>query len=111
MAEVSAQADAAVQKATNTMSANLAQVDADLEIARQQYKKRIADATSKRTAMIAEAQGQVSALVAQATAEIDRQRARALQVQRKLDAEVIQPAEAERKAARDARYAARKARK
>jgi flotillin len=101
IAEASAQADAAAQKASNQMGAEVARIDADLEIQRQQYKKRIADATSKRTAMIAEAQGQVSALVAQATAEIDRQRARALQVQRKLDAEVIQPAEAERKAAEE----------
>jgi flotillin len=101
IAEASAQADAAAQKASNQMGAEVARIDADLEIQRQQYKKRIADAQSKRTAMIAEAQGQVSALVAQATAEIDRQRARALQVQRKLDAEVIQPAEAERKAAEE----------
>jgi flotillin len=99
VAEVSAQADAAVQKATNTMSANLAQVDADLEIARQQFKKRIADAQTKREAVIQEAVGQVRAEIAQVTAEIERQRARLLQVQRKLDAEVVQPAEAERSAA------------
>jgi flotillin len=100
-AEVSAQADAAVQKATNIMSANLAQVDADLEIARQQYKKRILDATTKRAAMIAESEGQVFAQIAQAKAEIQRQGARALQIERQLDAEVVQPAEAERKAAEE----------
>jgi flotillin len=99
VAEVSAQADAAVQKAANTMNASLAQVDADLEIARQQYKKRVVDAQTKRDAMIQEAMGQVRSQIAQATAEIERQRARLIQVQRKLDAEVIQPAEAERQAA------------
>jgi flotillin len=98
-AEVSAQADAAVQKATNTSSASLAQVDADLEIARQQYKKRILDAQTKRDAMIQEAMGQVKSQIALVTAEIERQRARVIQVQRQLDAEVIQPAEAERQAA------------
>jgi flotillin len=101
IAEAKAQADAAVQKATNTSSAETAKIDADLEIARQQYKKRIADATTKRAAMIAEAEGQVFAEIAQVKAEIQRQGARALQVQRQLDADVVQPAEAERKAAEE----------
>ena len=101
IAEARLQADAAVQKATNTMNAEIARIDADLEISRQQYKKRIADATSKRAAMIAEAQGQVAALLAQVKAEIERQGARVLQVQRQLDAEVVQPAEADRKAAEE----------
>ncbi|HEX4516100.1 MAG TPA: SPFH domain-containing protein [Polyangiaceae bacterium] len=101
IAEASAQADTAVQKATNTMSAEIAKIDADLEIARQQYAKRIMDARTKRTAMIAESQGQVSAEVQKTRAEIERQKARVLQVQRKLDAEVVQPAEAQRKAAEE----------
>jgi len=101
IAEASAQADTAVQKATNTMSAELAKIDADLEIARQQYAKRIADARTKHTAMIAESQGQVFAEISKTRAEIERQKARVLQIQRKLDAEVIQPAEAQRKAAEE----------
>ncbi len=101
IAESNAQADAAVQKASNAMSSEVARIDADLEISRQQYKKRIADATSKRVAMIAEAEGEVFATIAQVKAEIERQGARALQVQRQLDAEVVQPAEADRKAAEE----------
>jgi len=101
IAEASAQADTAVQKATNLMSAEIAKIDADLEIARQQYAKRIADARTKRTAMIAESQGQVFAEIAKVRAEIERQKARVLQIQRKLDAEVVQPAEAQRKAAEE----------
>jgi flotillin len=101
IAEVGLQADAAVQKATNTMNANLAQVDSELEIARQQYKKRVLDAQTKREALIQEAVGQVRSQIAQVTAEIERQRARVLQVRRKLDAEVVQPAEAERAAAEE----------
>jgi flotillin len=101
IAEASLQADAAVQKATNTMSAEVARISADFEISRQQYKKRILDATSKREAMIAEAQGQVLSLISQVRAEIERQGARVLQVQRQLDAEVVQPAEADRKAAEE----------
>ena len=101
IAEAQAQADTAVQKATNLMNAELAKIDADLEIARQQYAKRIADARTKRTAMIAESQGQVSAEIQKVRAEIEQQKARVLQVQRKLDAEVVQPAEAQRKASEE----------
>jgi flotillin len=101
IAEAQAQADAAVQKASNTMSAEVAKIDADLEIARQQYRKRIADATTKRAAMIAESEGQVLAEIAQTKAEVARQGARVLQVKRQLDADVVQPAEAARKAAEE----------
>ena len=48
--------------------------------------------------MIAESEGQVLAQIAQVTAEIERQKARALQVKRQLDADVVQPAEADRRA-------------
>src|SRR5262249_34017022 len=101
IAEANAQADAAVQKATNTMNAETSRIDADLQIARQQFKKRIADATTKRATMIAEAQGQVAARTAQVPAEIERQKGRVRQVQRKLEAAVVQPAEAECKAAEE----------
>jgi flotillin len=100
-AEADAQADAAARKAETQMRGELARIDADLEIQRQQYAKRITDARSKREAVIAEAEGQVLAQIAQVRAEIERQRARVLQVQRKLDAEVIQPADAERRAAEE----------
>src|SRR4030095_14307431 len=46
--------------------------------------------------------GQVQALIAQATAEIERQKARVLQVRRQLDADVVQPAEADRQAREEA---------
>jgi flotillin len=48
--------------------------------------------------MIAESQGQVVAQIAQVKAEIERQKARALQVKRQLEADVIQVAEADRRA-------------
>lgn len=98
IAEAKATADAAVQQATNWSSAELAKVDADLAIARQETDKRIADARTRREAMIAESQGQVFAQIAQVTAEIERQKARALQVKRQLDADVVQVAEADRRA-------------
>jgi flotillin len=96
IAEVTAQADAAVQKAQNWCAAEVARYDADLAIARQEMNKRILDAQTKREAMIAQARGEVTAKLAQVRAEIDRQKARAVQVQRKLEADVVQPADAAR---------------
>ena len=98
IAEANAQADAAEQQWKNWSASETAKIDADLMIARQEIQKRVVDAQTKRAAMIAEAQGQVTAQIAQIRAEIERQKARAPQVKRQLDADVVQPAEAERRA-------------
>ncbi len=98
IAEANAQADATVQQVQNWAAAETAKLGADLAIAQQEMQKRILDAQTRREAMIAESQGQVYAQVAQIAAEIERQKARALQVKRQLDADVVQPAEAERRA-------------
>ena len=98
IAEAKAKADAEVQQATNWCASEIAKVDADLAIAQQETQKRVVDAQTRRAAMIAESEGQVAAQVAQVTAEIERQKARALQVKRKLDADVVQVAEASRRA-------------
>jgi flotillin len=98
VAEAQARADASVQQAQNWGASEIAKVDADLAIARQETQKRIVDAQTRREAMIAESRGQVAALIAQVTAEIERQKARILQVQRQLEADVVQSAEADRRA-------------
>ena len=98
VAEAKATADAAVQQAMNWQKSEVAKVDADFAIAGQENNKRIVDAKTRRAAMIAESQGQVAAQVAQVTAEIERQKVRALQVERQLDADVVQVAEADRRA-------------
>ena len=98
IAEAKAKADAEVQQATNWCASEIAKVEADLAIAQQETQKRVVDAQTRRAAMIAESEGQVAAQVAQVTAEIERQKARALQVKRKLDADVVQVAEASRRA-------------
>jgi flotillin len=95
--EARTQAEAAEQKSDNWARSEVAKIDADLSIARAETDKRIKDALSRREAMIFEARGQVLAQVAQAKAEISRQTARALQVERQLVADVIQPADAERR--------------
>ena len=98
IAEANAKSDAEVQQATNWCASEIAKVEADLAIAQQETQKRVVDAQTRRAAMIAESEGQVAAQVAQVTAEIERQKARALQVKRKLDADVVQVAEASRRA-------------
>ncbi len=102
IAEANAQADAAEQQWKNWAASETAKIDADLAIARQEVKKRVVDAQTRRAALIAEAQGEVTAQLAQIRAEIDRQKARAPQVKRQLDADVVQPAEAERRAREEA---------
>lgn len=100
--EAKMQAEAAEQKADNWARSETAKLDADLAIARQETDKRVKAALTQREAMIQEARGAVLAQVAQVKAEINRQKARALQVERQLDADVIQPNDAERRKAEEA---------
>jgi flotillin len=100
-AEAEARADAAVQQAANWSKSEIAKIEADLQIARQETQKRIADAKSRREALIREERGGVAAVVAQTRAEIERQKARALQEKRRLEADVVQPALAQQRAAEE----------
>jgi flotillin len=100
-AETEARADASVQQASNWSKSEIAKIEADLQIARQETQKRIADAKSRREALIGEERGTVAAIVAQTRAEIERQKARALQEKRRLDADVVQPALAQQRAAEE----------
>lgn len=102
IAEARMQAEAAEQKADNWAQSEVAKLDADLAIARQETDKRVKGALSRREAMIQEAQGQVLAQMAQVKAEIERQTARALQVERRLDADVLQPCDAQRRSLEEA---------
>jgi len=107
MAEASAQADAGEQKWHNKMQSELSQIDAQIAVARKENDRRIADATTRREAMIAEQRATVQAAIAQAKAELQLQTARIEQVRLKLQAEILQPAEAQRrKAEEDAKGAA-----
>jgi len=100
--EANMQCEAAEQKADNLAKSETAKIDADLAIARQETDKRIKDAQSRREAMIQESRGQVLAQIAQVKAEITRQKARALQVERQLQADVIQPNDADRRSMEEA---------
>jgi len=99
VAEADAQASAAEVKWRNAMQGQLAQIETQIEIARRQNDKRIADARTKREALIAEQQAAVQAAIAQAQAEMEMQTARIEQTRLRLQADVIRPAEAAMKRA------------
>jgi flotillin len=99
IAEAQAQAQTAEQKWRNTMEAELGKLNAQIKVAYADNNRRITDAQTKRGAMIAEQQAEVQALIAQAQAEIQMQEARIEQVKLQLEADVIQPAEAQRQQA------------
>jgi flotillin len=101
IAEAEARAEAAEQKWRNTMNGEISKIDADIEIARKENERRVADASTRRDAMIAQQLGEVQGLVAQAKAEVDTQVARIEQVRLQLDADVLQPAEAARREAEE----------
>lgn len=99
IAEARAKAEAAEQKWRNTMEAEVSKLDAQMNVAAKENERRIVDARTKREAMIAEQQAEVQALIAQSQAEIGMQDARIEQVKLQLQADVIQPAEAQRQQA------------
>jgi flotillin len=91
IAEANAKANAAIQKADAWCASELAKIKANLAIARQEVERRIQDATTGREAKIAEAEGQVRAEIAKIEEDIKRQSERAKQVERQLEADVVQP--------------------
>jgi flotillin len=97
--EVRARATALVQKAQNTMNAEIAKIEADIQVARKENERRIVEARTKREAVIAEVRGQVQAQVAEAKAQLKAWEARVEQVRRRLEADVVVPADAQRQKA------------
>ena len=101
IAEAVSQAQAAEQRWTNTRNAELATLESQMQIAAKENERRVADAQSRRGAMIAQQQAEVFALIAQARGEVTLQEARIEQVRRQLQADIIQPAEAARRKAEE----------
>ncbi len=107
IAEARAQAQAAVQKADNWCQSEIAKIRANLAIAKKETERRIKDATTGREAKIAGVEGQIRAEIAKIEEDIKRQKERAKQVEKQLDADVVQPCAAEkRKMEEEARAAA-----
>ena len=82
--------------ATNFQNQEIAKVDAQIATARAEGQRRIAEAQTRKGALVAESKGQVQALLAKATAELAVQRARLAQVRFQLIADKIKPAEAKK---------------
>lgn len=99
IAEALTQSSAAEVKWRNYMQGEVSKLDAQMNIARKENERRIADATTRREAVIAEQIAEVQALTAQARAEIGMQEARIEQVRLRLQADIVQPAEARKNAA------------
>ena len=94
IAEAENHALAAENAAQNLMNQEIAKVDAEIATARAEGQRRIAEAQTRKGALIAESKGQVQALLAKATAELEVQRARLAQVRYQLIADKVRPAEA-----------------
>ncbi|MFB6372500.1 MAG: flotillin family protein [Bradymonadaceae bacterium] len=96
IAEAENRAEASIQDAENQLRKAQAKIEAQKEIARADAERRIVDAQTKAEAMVAEERSKIGAAVAKARANLDVQKARLEQVKRKLAADVIQPAQAEK---------------
>lgn len=80
--------------AENLMNQEIAKVEAEIATARAEGQRRIAEAQTRKGALVAESRGQVQALLAKANAEVDVQKARLAQVRYQLIADKVKPAEA-----------------
>lgn len=94
IAEAQAQAESIIQNSMDKKTTSLRKIEKDLAIAKIDAEKRVRDAQTKRTAMIAEVESLVMAELAKVQAEVAVQKERILQVQQQLQADVIAPAEA-----------------
>lgn len=99
IAEAVSRAESAIRSARNEQETKIAELEAQLQTLRADNSRRIADAQTRGAAMIAEARGEVAARLARAEAELEVQRARVEQVKRQLQADVLEPARAQRSAA------------
>ncbi|MBL0212527.1 MAG: flotillin family protein [Myxococcales bacterium] len=96
IAEADNHALSAENAAANFMNQEIAKVEAQITTARAEGQRRIAEAQTRKGALVAESKGQVQALLAKATAEVQVQRARLAQVRYQLIADKVKPAEAKK---------------
>lgn len=98
IAEANAQAQSAIRSAENLQATQLRRLDMDADVARAEAERRIADAQTRKGALVAERRSKVAAQVARAQADIPVQEARREQTRLQLDADVVRPAVAQRAA-------------
>jgi len=96
IAEAENHALSAENAAENFQNQEMSKVDAQISTTRADGARRIVEAQTRKSALIAESKGQVQALVAKATAEVEVQHARLAQVRFQLLADKVKPAEAKK---------------
>lgn len=97
--EAQAQAESIIKDSANKRITALRNIDRDLEIAKAEAERRVRDALTKRTAMMAEVESVIGAEVARVQAEVAVQTERIKQVEKQLQADIVVPAEADCKQA------------
>jgi flotillin len=95
IAEAKAKAESVIKDSANQRITALRRIQRDLEIAKADAEKRVRDAQTKRSAMIAEVESIVMAELARVQAEVGVQTQRIEQVRQQLQADVLAPAESE----------------
>ncbi|MEB3259571.1 MAG: SPFH domain-containing protein [Cyanobacteriota bacterium] len=95
IAEAEAQALARIQEAEQGKVTELVRLRRDEAIARVEAERRIRDAVSRETALVAEAEAQIAGERARVEAELPMQAERIAMVTNQLQADVVAPAEAE----------------
>lgn len=99
IAEAKARAESIIQASENDRITALRRIERDLQVAKAEAERRVRDALTKRTAVVAEVESVVGAEVARVQAEVAVQTERIKQVENQLQADVVAPAEAECKTA------------
>jgi flotillin len=99
IAEAKARAQSIIQASENDRITSLRRIERDLQVAKAEAERRVRDALTKRTAIVAEVESVVGAEVARVQAEVAVQNERIKQVENQLQADVVAPAEAECKRA------------
>jgi flotillin len=94
VAEAIARADSSVRTSENLERETEARIAAETRIVQADAQRALADALSRRAAVVAEEQATVAQAVAKAKADVAVQRARLEQVRKQLEADVIAPAKA-----------------
>ena len=94
IAEATTRAESSIQTSENDRATALRRIKRDLEVAKADSDRRVRDALSKRSAVVAEVESLVASQVARVQAEVAVQRERIKQVEQQLNADVIAPADA-----------------
>jgi flotillin len=98
IAEARSKAEAAIRAAQNHEETEISRIQAQRGALEADIGRRKADAETRVAAVVAEARGRVAARIARAEADVEVQRARVEQTRRKLQADVLEPARAQRSA-------------